>query len=491
MGLIRFIVSPPERVSNEMASQIYMSGSDRIPWQCRVRQSDGILTVERNVDDSGSLHVPWDVDGYGLLTVSTGSLMEREAPYHLPLELARGKIAQVRNQLAEWQAIGLVIPDFVLERQNEAIEHFALAAVDANDSEKSVREAEVALRKALEAGYTLAACYSEQALVVRHRECPKLPTFLGADLGSTLLDYNTARQFLGTFNAANVPLVWREVETCEGQYDWAINDKQIEWCHVNGLTTCVGPLLQLGKQYIPDWLYLFEEDFDTLQSSVFEFIQATVERYRGKVQLWQCAGRVNTGGPLAISEEEKIRLTASVIELTHSLDPETPVVVSFDQPWAEYVGRQEMDFPAIHFADALVRANLGLGGIVLEINMGYHPEGTFPRDPIDFCRCLDVWSNLGKPVYVALCTPSSNTNDPLAKQSAKTLANDCSPKTQQDWISRFIPLLLSKSPVSGIIWNQLKDSEPHNFPYGGLFDMQDQPKPSIQNLALIRNTHLE
>ncbi len=40
----------------------------------------------------------------------SATLMERLAPYHLPLELARGKINQVRGQAADWIMGGLMMP---------------------------------------------------------------------------------------------------------------------------------------------------------------------------------------------------------------------------------------------------------------------------------------------------------------------------------------------------------------------------------------------
>ena len=230
--------------------------------------------------------------------------------------------------------------------------------------------AELALEKILDAGARLAECYAEQALAMRRRHLDQRPCFLGGDLGVSPLDERSASQFLAAFGAARVPLAWREVETSEGSRDWDVFDRQVEWCRANRLIVCGGPLLQLAPGHAPDWLYLFEDDFAGLQASVSDFVDATVTRYRGRVDLWQCAGRTNTADFLSLGEEELVQLTAHVIEQTRSLDPETPLVVSFDQPWAEYVSRREVDFPPFYFADALVRANLGLAGLMLEINLG-------------------------------------------------------------------------------------------------------------------------
>ena len=41
----------------------------------------GELILQRSVSDSANLHVPWPVEGYGPLTLASGTLMERPEPY--------------------------------------------------------------------------------------------------------------------------------------------------------------------------------------------------------------------------------------------------------------------------------------------------------------------------------------------------------------------------------------------------------------------------
>jgi hypothetical protein len=65
------------------------------------------------------------------------------------------------------------------------------------------------------------------------------------------------------------------------------------------------------------------------------------------------------------------------------------------------------------------------------------------------------------------------------------------PAAQQAWAARFVPLALAKPSVQGVVWNQLHDSEPHDFPHGGLFDADRQAKPALRTLAAIRKTHLK
>lgn len=491
MGMMRFIVSPPDRITGEMAQQAYLCGLDRVPWQARVQWDQGELILHRVVSESGSLHIPWVVDGHGLLTLSTATLRERPEPYTLPLELARGKIGQIRNQLAEWQMVGLTGTEAVADKISQATAAFGDAVVTQQASRRSVELAEQALRLAIDAANLLAAAFCDQALGIRRRSGNKLDTLLGADLGSSPLDEYAAREYLQTFNTATVPMVWREIEAREGTFSWDICDQQVEWCGSNGLTICAGPLMQFDQRCVPDWLYLCEGDFESLFSLASEFVEAAVTRYRGKIGTWIAAGRVNTAEAFALTEEEKVKLTARAIELTRAMDPDAGLAVSFDQPWGEYLARQANDFPPLHFADALIRADLGLTALGLEINLGYCPGGTLPRDPLEFNRQLDFWSLLGVPLYLILAVPSSSQPDPMAQRRATTLAEIWTPTSQQAWVSRYLPLFLAKPTIRGVLWSQLRDSEPHSFPHGGLIDLRRHPKPTLRQLASLRQAHLK
>jgi hypothetical protein len=332
--------------------------------------------------------------------------------------------------------------------------------------------------------------YTEQVLALRRRQSSRPTTLLGADLGSSLPDEYVARKYLEAFNAALVPMTWRDIETTEGAYSWDLVDRQVQWCRDNHLAVCAGPLVQLDAHSMPDWLHLCEGDFESLFSFAAEFVEAVVRRYRGKIDVWIAAGRVNTAEILALTEEEKIKLAAGAVESTRSCDPDAQVLISFDQPWGEYLSYKELDFPPLHFADALLRAGLGLSGLALEINLGYWPEGTLPRDLVDFSQEIDYWAYLDVPLLVTLAVPSSPDFDPLSQRRATPLGDHWSPAAQEAWVHRCVPLLLAKGSVQGVFWNQLRDFEPHAFPHGGLFDLRRHRKPALRQLASIRHAHL-
>ncbi|MEI8371744.1 MAG: hypothetical protein WCJ35_02800 [Planctomycetota bacterium] len=481
---MRFIVSPPQCITEEVLQFAYMSGMDRAPWVVRAETDEGELVLERDVSDSGSVTVPWYVEGHGLLALSTGTLAERWEPYHLPLELARGTINVLRTQLYEWQLIGLTVPEAVLRLLKDALLKFSWAVVQQGRGD-GVAAQEI-LRIALEGSQLLAVAYSEQLIAVRRRATGRLPSLLGCTLSSSEMDDATAQSFLAAFNMAMVPVYWRDVEATEGSFDWSACDRQIQWCRGHGLRICMGPLLQPDARGLPDWIYLWDDEFDTLLSSAGQFVDAVVNRYRGKVDLWHCAARVNTSQVLGFSEEEKLRLVAGIICRVKQLDPDHPLMIGIDQPWGEYQGRRAVDLSPIHFADALIRARLDFKAIFLEMNLGCFTGGTLLRSEIDVNRFLDDWSLLGLPLAVGLSLPSADGTDPRARQKIDLPAGSWSLAAQQAWVARLVPLILAKPGIQAVVWNQFEDSQPHEFPHGGLLTPQGQAKPALRTLAALQ-----
>lgn len=492
-GLLRFLLADPARFSDDALERTYIAGSDQIPWLARYRIIDGLLVIEPSIADSARLHAPWTVEGFGEVMLCTATLMQREKPYHLGVELARGKINQVRNQLAEWQNAGLVVTPAVQEAVERAMHRFAQAATVQHDAAAAAQRADEALEAALQAADALTGSYTEQALAVRHRQASKLPALLGVRLDGDAPQGEVGAGVGTAFNAAAISLTWKRIEQTEGDHSWQACDKQIDWCRARGLQICGGPLLRLDERGLPDWLFLWEEDFEGLMAFASEYVATVVQRLKGRMNLWEAAARVNVGHVLSLSDEQKLRLAIRAVEVVRRIDPETPVIIRFDQPWGEYLRRVDADRLPVHFADDLVRAGVPLGGVGLDINVSYGPGGTFARDRLEYSRLIDLWSYLGVPLYLFLTVPSSQEVDPEALvQSAPyaSVPGGWTPEHHARWISRYVPLLLAKPAVHGVFFKQLSDAAPHDYAHGGLFDAGGKAKPGVAAIAALRKAHL-
>jgi hypothetical protein len=182
-------------------------------------------------------------------------------------------------------------------------------------------------------------------------------------------------------------------------------------------------------------------------------------------------------------------MVAAVDELRRN-DPQTPVILSFDQPWAEYLAVNDRDLSPLHLADSLVRADLGIAGIGIEFNIGYQPAGTAPRELVEFSRQLDLWSTLGLPLVVYVSYPSDSGNNPHARRAVHASAAKQSPESQAVFSSKLISLMLAKQYVQGIVWNEFSDAAPQEFANAGIIDTGGVAKPLLNSLIALRKQHL-
>src|SRR5262249_37309736 len=128
-----------------------------------------------------SLVCPWIINDAGQLMGTSATLIQRPTPYRLSVELARGKVNQLRSQASDWRMVGLQIPDPVDGLIREASSQFGRAATESDE-----RAADLAALAALATGYKaanqLVRVYVDQMLRARHQRTPQLDAGLGVRL---------------------------------------------------------------------------------------------------------------------------------------------------------------------------------------------------------------------------------------------------------------------------------------------------------------------
>jgi hypothetical protein len=470
MGRIQFIVPHRERLPEKAAELAYLAGHEEAPYQTRLSWQGDRLVVQRDEAESATFTVPWLVADRPPLALSTGTLVERPRPYVLPVELARGSVYRLRTYAFLWQSLGLVVPDGVPTLMKEALEALAAAATAPDQPQKAADRAQQALEAALEASSLLCTAYAEQSRRARRSMSARTPLLIGAPLDAERPEgLPFAQRLLDACNTLAVPFTWRHVEPVAGAPSWELSDLQIAWCQAHEKRICGGPLVRLDSETLPDWIGP-STDFGALQAAVVRHVQSVVERYRGRVHLWNCGAALNTSTSLHLSEEQRLRLAVSAIETVRAADRQAAVILTVDQPWGEALRDERRQLSPIHFADALVRGDLGLGGLGLSINIGFEPQATLPRDVLEISRQIDRWSIFNLPLLIDFTLPSSvSPDDPV----------------EQLWIQQVIPVLLGKPAVQAIFWGRLMDSV-GQFGQRGLFDGNAVPKPALAAFSAIR-----
>lgn len=496
MGTLTFQLPPnlPDDARHECERACVVGGQDGMPYATQAHVEGDRLILQRDVDESGSALVPWPVDGRGLLMTSTGTLMERPASYTLLMELARGKINQVRSQAAEWLMGGLLVPT-PLERQLRRATHAFTGAVAHQGEPETLGEDAAALIESYTAAEHLVAAYAQQVFQVRHSRQSHLETTLACRLQSEEPAGSAAEALLAAVNAVVVPLSWREIEPAEGEFVWEPADRLVNWAVERGLKVVAGPLIDFSGRNLPDWIWERETDLLGLNGLMCDWLDRVVRRYQHLIRTWQVTAGSNCAGVLARRDEELLWLTVRAAEAVRRVSPGLEIIIGLAQPWGDYLAEQDGSQSPFLFADTLLRTGLKLAALDLEVIMGVTPRGSYCRDTLDLSRLLDLYALLGTPLHLTLGYPSEPTPPPAACPDERIGAgwwrDGFTAAAQADWGAAFTRLALCKPFVRSVQWTHLSDAEPHQFPACGLFDAAGRPKPVLDELARLRAEHLK
>jgi hypothetical protein len=482
-----------EPVLADLRRAAVAGGHDRAPTPTRCEIRDGHLVLTRELGESGPVYVPWPVARAGRLVTPTASLMFRDRPYELAVELARGKVNQVRNQYADWHGGGLAAASDVENLLHRATHMFGSALLEDLPSPAD-RQADEALAIAHEAADLLVRRYEDQVFRLRHQRQPKLDAALGCRLGAA-----PARgiddAFRLAFNAACVPLTWRSIEPTESGYRWTEADAAVNWAAARNLRVFAGPLIDFSDHGLPDYVVKLRGEPLSFKSLMCDYVETVVSRYRGKVSRWLVTAGANGSDALGIGEEDLIRLTAMAADAAWQIDSGLQLVFGLSQPWGDYLGGSGFDYSPFVYADTLLRSGLPFAGVEVEWLFGTSPRGSYCRDLLGASQLLDLFGVLGVPVQVSLAYPSAATPDPQADPVELPRAagkwRDFTPAAQADWAASFASLALCKSYVSGVFWDHLTDAAPHRVPHAGLVDARGMAKPAFDRLRALREAHLK
>lgn len=509
MGTMLFQLPPnlAEDALAELERASVAGGQDCMPYPTQAVLDDGQLIVNRRVEESGCLQAPWNVTGAGRLMASSATLMERLSPYHLTIELARGKINQLRGQTADWLMGGLILGDSLADQIRQATHLFGKAVAHLPSAD-AAQDAEHALAHGFAAAAELVDSYISQVFQVRHQRQPRLDTWsactlqrpptpplppLGNGGQGGVADESAA--YLSTFNAAQIAFSWQTIEPAEGQHQWDETDALVHWAGQNQLHVIGGPLIDFTGRDLPDWLWEKERDLLSLSNYLTDYATAIVRRYHSQIRTWQISAANNWAGVLAMGDEELLWLTVRMIDAVKKIDPTLEVVVGIAQPWGDYLAQQERSQSPFVFADTLLRTGVKLAGLELEMLMGVTPRGCYCRDTLDASRILDLYALLGVPLQVLLGYPSAagpdRQADPEQSLHAGHWRSGFSPMVQADWIAAFAKLALCKPYVRTIRWTQFSDAGAHAYPHCGLIDPAGQIKPGLAALQRLREEHLK
>lgn len=531
-------------------------GPDDLPVQATITVSEGFITLDRASPEATGLCVQIEVPpvdqellaqgnlafassktegSMGLLTLQTALLPPRGEPYVLALELARRQIMLFLNKLEDWGLFDEPTAEPVLREFELARQCFTAALVASRKTAPAHApdpraEAHTMAMKALaltiDAGERLAVLDAVRQLpsrlngkmyqeAIRHyvratAETPAagaaiaLSTATGVFLsGSPQIGIAVEpTQFAEPLHRVipliadfiSIPMRWSEMEPTEGKYSFVGTDRWIEWA-VRGakLPVVAGPLLDFRAGCVPEWLSIWENDYETLRELVVEHVQQVVTRYRRTVSRWTVAGGLHVNGNIKLSVDQVIDITRVAVSVVRKLHPQARVQLGIDEPWGEYHAARKRSLPPLLYADAMIQVGLNIDALGLRVAMGQHASGRMTRDLASLSALLDRYAQFNRPISItAVGVPSGMTPNGTPehdRHEGGTWRVPWSDAWQADWMSQAMAIMLAKPYVQSVCWQQLADAPPNattgEMPMGGLMTSAGVPKASMQRLMEI------
>lgn len=439
MGSVSFYLpdhlTPAARRALDDAS--LAGGYDVAPVPTARRTDGNRLVLSREANESGHVMLPWPLDGLGAPVSLSATLRERDEPYHLLVELARGKLNQVRTQTADWQSIGLTLEPDDRRELDELFRAFGRIAVEQTDPAVA-RAAEDVLARSYRLADRVVRLFTDQLLQTRLCETGRLTTALGCRL-SRLPVPDEQAAFTETFTAVRLVPDWRAIEPTESGYEWAEFDELVDWALAANLQVSIGPVIDPGHGPFPDWLGQWHGDLPSLAAFMCDFTETMIRRYYRKVRHWQVFAGLNQADVLGLGEDDRIRLAARLLDSARQTNPDASWVIGLAQPWGDYLTDESSTYSPLVFADTLLRAGYALGGIEVELLCGTGPRASRPRDGLETVRVLELMSVLGIPLEATIGT--NGDADPPG------------------WAASATGLALALPVVQGVFWEAWSDAD--------------------------------
>ena len=456
MGEFKFRLPTRWTLERRQSAAIHTVGLDGIPWPCKIAIDGPVLTVSRNRNESGKTYIPYSFPDYGELLISTGTLPEREEPYSMLMELARGTLNRLRNQLSIWQEGGLQIAPTINQSVLQATSLLSKAITNDDDGERDD--------------------FSQQSIETTMDAMFELSGLFGSEVTKFRQDNSEAHPFW----MANTVSEDQPIETGleHDVFDLIrVSPEMLDQTEKRPLKKRAidGPFLDASSSGMSAALEQME-DFQVRRNHILSTTREHMSRLSPAVSLIHVASGLNGMGHRHLSYPQQLEITTQLLQIVEESTQEIPTLVSFDFPWAERLASAVGGSHPLQIADSLLRQGSQISFLGIEVNLGYWPGGSFMRDPIQWIDMLDVWTQLGLPLVIILRAPTWSTG---SNQSPLGDADENQPRhintfdrtnDQQriKYLQTILSMLVARPAVHGLIWSQWLDADDERYPYGGL-----------------------
>lgn len=492
--MLSFVVYSGGRLAEKLnLAGAYVVGSDDVPLRAEISFKNGVVSCKKRAAGPAGLALLWDVPDSGTFLLETIRVQEREKPYILQVELARGRLMRIHHKLEDWGLLDYEGSEDLAAKVAEARE-LLIQALQSEDAAAAAELGQRSLSMAVQASEELSRFHAS-LLLARRKQAPGFPRrIFGCSVHLEHPAELSRKRLAGAFDFVTLPIVWRDIEPTEQTFNWKPLDAWVESLAKGPVPIRGSALLSFSEKNVPDWLYIWEHDFDTIRDLAFEHVRRVINRYGQYIQTWTIVSGIHANTCFTFSFEQLMELTRMTAALTKQLSPRGMATLELVFPWGEYYARNQRTIPPLLYADMALQSGVNFDAFGLQFLFGPAIDGMYVRDMFQISAALDQFAKLGKPLHItAVQVPS----DPPAAR-AETLAEGGSgdggawrgpwtEEIQAQWLRRFVEVAMSKPFVESISWHGLADHARQEVPHGGLLRADHTPKAAYKQLLTLRN----
>ncbi len=497
-------------------AESHVFGQDEVPVPAEVRAIPGRIVCEKHSAEAAGLATvfpPLEEHAGSPLYLQTCLLPERDHPYLLSLEIARQRIMTLLNKFEDWALFDLASDHPAIVAMESARLAFTRALVshrlnqgaDGSYAHEADRMAREAIDLALKASDALVAAQTERALPDRisgaayanavGKDLSKgaiqgpavkspndtglvLPVKPAISVGLNPVQFSDTLQSLITTGCDFIalPTRWRDMEPDEGKYAFTPTDRWIEWAvrHAK-MPVSAGPVVDLGRSNVPDWLYIWEHDYETLREVVYEHVKNVITRYRRTVPRWTVLSGLNRNDNFQLSFEQMMDLTRMAMLLARKLHPQGKMQIEVLHPFSADPGHRPRSLPGALYAEMVQQAGIGVDAWGVRLELDRPRPGCIRRDLMALSASLDRYALLDRPLAI---TAVSRALEPGAAVMSEEDAN---------WLRCAMELIVSKPSVMSFTWQEQELPPGAKGPMpGSLIDASGNPKPAVRHAIALR-----
>jgi hypothetical protein len=467
-------------------------GTDNVPVRAEIELVENEIRCRPRTQDPIGLSLLWPVEGFGTVQLQTTRLPVREQPYHLHLELARHQLMRLSVKREEWGLFDYSGMDEIAARIDAARDAFVSALQTVEDPEKTARLADESLKHGLAAGEEMSHFHADVFIGRRQQSGGFGRPFLGvsAPVGNT--SPTLARRIAEVFDFVRLPFIWREIQPSEPEHQYDALEASVKATGTAGLSLRGGPLLSFGVRSVPDWMYIWENDFEAIYEAAREHVERTVKRYSKQISSWVVVSGLHADNVFGFSFEQVMELTRMAAAVTKQCAPRSQVLIDLTQPWGEYYARNPQTIPPLLYADMVVQSGINFDGFGLQFLFGIDSDGYHARDVFQVSCLIDKLANLGKPLHVTALGAPSGVPEPGRDGFVPggEWRGPWSDHVQAELLGQICEVALSKPYVETVCFETLSDEDSSTIANNGLLRADRTPKPILDRLAKMRDRFL-